>query len=115
MMSQDTAEKIEFAETEAVFREVNEAIAETAERFEADDAEFVCECGDVSCADRVAADLDAYDRVRSDPTRFILVDGHERQELERVVERRSTYAIVEKYEETVAEVARRCDPRASTS
>ena len=115
MCSQETAEKVGFAETEAVFREVNEVIAETAERFEADDAEFVCECGDVACAQRVAADLDAYDRIRRDPTRFILVDGHEREELERVVDRRPAYAVVEKYEATVAEVARRRDPRASSS
>ena len=111
----DRREKIGFAETEAVFREVNEVIAETAERFEADDAEFVCECGDVACAQRVAADLDAYDRIRRDPTRFILVDGHEREELERVVDRRPAYGVVEKYEATVAEVARRRDPRASSS
>ena len=40
--------------TEAVFREVNEAIAKTAERFERDDeADFVCECADPDCAERV--------------------------------------------------------------
>jgi hypothetical protein len=115
MPATDRDEKVQLARNEAVFREVNEAIAAAAERFEADETEFVCECGDVSCADRITADLDAYEDVRQHPTRFILLEGHERHEVERVVERRPEYAVVEKVERSAAAVARRLDPRAASA
>lgn len=104
---------IRVAHTEALFRNVNERIAESAERFEADDAEFVCECADPACAERVPATLDQYEEVRSDGTHFLLVPGHELDEFERVVKRlHSRSAIVEKFHDAVARIARRLDPRA---
>ena len=54
------------ARTESAFREVNEAIAETAERFEAEEADFVCECADPECAHRMTAALEDYEEVRSE-------------------------------------------------
>src|SRR5262249_45899908 len=45
------------ATTEALFRDVNERIAESAERFDAGGSEFVCECSDPNCTHRVAASL----------------------------------------------------------
>ena len=65
------------ARTESAFREVNEAIATTAARFDADETDFVCECADPACAHRLNADLDDYEEVRSEPTRFMLAPGHE--------------------------------------
>ena len=59
------------ARTEALFRDVNERIAEGAERFDAQEAEFVCECADVECTDRVEATLYDYEHVRADGARFI--------------------------------------------
>ena len=101
--------------TEAVYREVNEAIAQTAGRFDAGAVDLVCECGDAECTARVTADLATYERVRAHPTQFILMPGHEQPAVERVVERRDDYAIVEKIERTVARIARRLNPRASTA
>ena len=46
------------ARTEALFRDVNERIAESAERFDADSTQFVCECADAGCTDRIEASLD---------------------------------------------------------
>ena len=51
------------ARTEALFRDVNERIAESAER--------------------VPATLDEYEEVRSDGTHFLLTPGHEVDEVER--------------------------------
>jgi predicted ATPase len=97
--------------TEALFREVNEAIARTAVSFDADEAEFVCECADRTCADRIPAELHEYERVRAHPARFILKPGHEKPRVEKVVRRMPGYAIVEKVEKTVARIARRLNPR----
>jgi hypothetical protein len=104
-------EELRIAKTEALFRSVNERIAESAQRFEADDAEFVCECSDSACTDRVAATLDDYEEVRAESTRFLVVPGHEDTRIERVVSRRRRYAVVEKFQRTVAAHVRRLDPR----
>ena len=108
-------ETTRIATTEALFRDVNERIAEAADRFDADEAEFVCECADAECTDRVEAPLAEYERVRSDGARFLLVPGHEDTRVERVVGVRPRYAIVEKFERNVAEAVRRLDPRAATA
>lgn len=105
--------ELRVAHTEALFRDVNERIAESAERFDAADAEFVCECADPACAERVAATLDQYEEVRSEATHFLLVPGHEVDEMERVVKRpHKRLAIVEKFNAVVARTVRRLDPRA---
>jgi hypothetical protein len=101
------------AHTEALFRDVNERIAETAERFDAERADFVCECGNQACTARVSATLDEYEEIRSDATHFLLRPGHEDDRLERVLEQHGRrLAIVEKFHERVAPIVRRLDPRA---
>src|SRR6185312_5371233 len=67
---------------ESVFREVNEQIEELAEELDARTIEFVCECCDPACSERVSASLDAYEAVRSHADRFLLLPGHQRPELE---------------------------------
>ncbi|MFL5926500.1 MAG: hypothetical protein ACJ77E_06145 [Gaiellaceae bacterium] len=103
----------EMARTESAFREVNEAIATTASRFEADETDFVCECADPDCADRMTVDLDDYEEVRARPTRFLLAPGHCEPTVERVVERAETFDIVEKFAPAAAATARALDPRAA--
>jgi hypothetical protein len=105
------AEEVRIGTTEAIFRSVNERIAETARRFDADEAEFVCECADRSCTHRVEASLHDYARVRDEATHFLLVPGHENERVERVIERRPRFEVVEKFERTVAATVRRLDPR----
>ena len=106
-------DKERIAKTESVFREVNEAIAKTAEHLEADETDFVCECANAECADRITAELDEYDEIREDPTRFILVPGHQEPAVERIVERTGRYAVVEKFDRTVVQIVRRLNPRAA--
>lgn len=108
-----STDKVRMATTEAIFRDVNERIAESAQRFESDEADFVCECGDRACTHRVQATLDDYERVREKPTRFLLAPGHEDERIERVVEQRRRFAVVEKFERTVVATVKRLDPRAA--
>jgi hypothetical protein len=105
--------EVRIAHVEALFRDVNERIAETAARFNSAETEFVCECSDPECTERVHATLDEYEEVRAEATHFLLVPGHENPEVERVVERpRRRLAIVEKFNATVARTVRRLNPRA---
>jgi hypothetical protein len=107
-----TDEQMRIARTEALFRDVNERIAESAGRFEAEDATFVCECADRDCTERVDAPLAEYEQVRAKPTHFLLAHGHEDAQVERVVARRPGFAVVEKVGDVVATIVRRLDPRA---
>lgn len=104
-------ELVRRATTESIFRNVNERIAESAQRFDADEAEFVCECDDRSCTHRLEASLDDYERVRTKPTRFLTAPGHEDEEIEKVVQRRGPYQVVEKFERTVVATVRSLNPR----
>lgn len=97
--------------TEALFRDVNERISETARDFDAGQTEFVCECADPTCTHRLEVPLDAYEHVREDGTRFLLAPGHEQPEIERVVEKRARFWVVEKVPRTVRETVRHLDPR----
>ena len=103
-------DEAKMARTESAFREVNEAIATTAARFKADEADFVCECADPACAHRITAELDDYDEVREEGTRFIVAPGHDEPAIEHVVDRNGEYDVVEKFGR-IAAIVRRLNPR----
>jgi len=107
-------DEIAAARTEAIFREVNEAIARTAKGFAANEADFVCECADPDCAHRVTASLQSYEQVRSDGTHFLLVPGHDEPTVERVISRTPAYWVVEKFSEVLSRNVRRFNPRRAT-
>jgi hypothetical protein len=100
------------ARNEAFFRAVNEGIAEASERFESEEAEFLCECGDDRCTHRIEVPLEEYQKVRAHPTRFLVRRGHVAAEVEEVVRRRRRYTIVEKVDRVAAQIVRRLNPRA---
>jgi hypothetical protein len=106
------SEEARIARTESVFRHVNERIAETSEGYETDVSVFVCECSDPDCQHRLEVPLETYEEVRTNSTRFIVAPGHEEPGYERVVEKRRSYAIVEKVRRRLAALVRRTDPRA---
>jgi hypothetical protein len=99
------------ATNEALFRDVNERIAETAERFDASGTEFVCECSDPNCTHRVEASLAEYEQVRDESTTFLVAPGHEQGDIERVIADRGRFRIVEKVQDVVRATVIRLDPR----
>ena len=100
------------ARNEATFRSINEDIERGRD---ADDDQtlvgFVCECGSADCSRLIELTPAEYERVRSDPCRFAIVNGHEIPAVESVIERHDRYAIVRKLEASGA-VAKETDPRA---
>ena len=101
-------------QNEVVFREVNERLRELGESFSlvSQVAEFVCECANTSCTERVQLTLAEYEHARSDPKWFVVVRGHEQLDYERVIEETDTYSIVEKLPGGPAGIAIKEDPRA---
>jgi hypothetical protein len=106
-------EDLRVARTEALFRDVNERIAESAGRFGSDDAAFVCECDDASCTDRIATTIEAYEEARADGAQFMVADNHVNDDVERVVERTTDFTLVEKVKPLVRETVLGLDPRAA--
>jgi hypothetical protein len=101
---------------EALFREVNERVAEVVESFVEIEAtinpvNFNCECGNGGCTEQIEMTLVEYETVRADPTRFAVRPGHELREIERVVEEHPNYLIVAKQDSEAEEVAVETDPR----
>jgi hypothetical protein len=108
-MEDDVARRI--AGNEARFREVNEAISRGQWPGEDDAAVgFRCECAALGCNEVVELTSPEYERVRAHPRRFVVLPGHERAEIENVVETRPGYLVVEKIEEA-GERAEESDPR----
>jgi hypothetical protein len=97
---------------ESLFREVNERIAELNQAFQIEGrSEFLCECSRDECKEPVSIAIDEYEAVRRTSTRFFVIPGHEDEGVERVVERREHYIVVEKIGDA-ADEAEDLDPRA---
>jgi hypothetical protein len=98
---------------EALFREINERVRDITEGLgePLEEAQFVCECGDELCKERIRLTLRDYERVRSRSDTFLVVPGHELPDVESVVERHDEWAAVRKRSGGLAEVAEQTDPR----
>jgi hypothetical protein len=90
-----------------VFRSINERIEASAKQHGVGQPlPFHCECGSTSCLEKIELAPSDYDRIAADATRFALVPGHEQAGVESVVERHSSYLVVEKIGEARAEIER---------
>jgi hypothetical protein len=101
------------ATNEARFREINERVERDLEPVAETQDEllpFVCECGRPRCTEAIQLSIAEYERVRTESTRFVVVSGHEIEDVEDVIERTDRYAVVQKHPETW-EIAERMDPR----
>jgi hypothetical protein len=107
------------AETQNLYREVNERVAEVYNQFGGGSTtdrmseviELFCECGQQApCEERVSISAVTYERVRSDPTTFVLLPGHGIAIVEDVIERGDGFLIARNFGRA-AEIARAADPR----
>jgi hypothetical protein len=103
------------ARNEAIFREINERARSLQERFGPEDPttsyeEFLCECGDQLCVERVKLTVGEYEFVRSDPRQFVVRPGHSIPRVERVAKKHDRYVVVLKLGDA-AEVSADRDPR----
>ena len=98
----------------ALFREVNERVKEVNEGFSLviPMGEWVCECANDTCVERIEMTFDEYEAVRASGTHFFVSPGdvHVWPDVERVRMRNDRYWIVEKVGES-GELAERADPR----
>jgi hypothetical protein len=85
------------ARSEALFRLVNERIADLSLRHGIGNGlEFLCECGRRDCLEALSLTREEYKRVRAHSDRFIVALEHDFPEIEEVVERHDGYLVVRK-------------------
>jgi hypothetical protein len=108
----DDALKKKLAANEALLREVNEAIERGLwPGNEQQLVRFRCECAQLECSEAIPITVGEYESVRANPRRFVLLEGHQRGELELVVDRlHDAVLVVEKQGDSGA-VAEERDPR----
>jgi hypothetical protein len=79
---------------QVLFREVNERVREAVAH--RGYTEFLCECSNEDCTETLGLDISEYERLRSNPNLFLVANGHEMLEVDRVVDQGEGYLLVEK-------------------
>jgi hypothetical protein len=74
--------------------------------------EFLCECDDPDCVEKVSATRAEYEAIRAVATQFVVLPGHEDPDIEHVVQQTERFLVVEK-EGQAAHEAGESDPRAT--
>jgi hypothetical protein len=111
----EDASTIRAAENQSIFRTINERVGELNQGATFSEvAEWVCECADMSCTERISMTVAEYKTLRSDGNTFAVLAGHEVPEVEQVVRRTDRYLVVSK-RPPGNEIARRLDPRRGSS
>jgi hypothetical protein len=93
----DDERDVRAARNESLFRALNERLEQVREGTKVDEpTEYFCECAQRSCASMVALSPQDYEHVRSAGDRFLVMPGHLTPDVERILEKHTTYWIVEK-------------------
>ena len=95
------------ARNQSLFREVNERIEDLATGTH---VTFICECMNDRCDERIVLSVEEYERIRAQPTWFVVLRGHDVPDVETVVEANDRYAIVKKVGAGES-IAAKLDPR----
>ena len=82
--------------TQMLLRDVNERIAEVAAPWNVDPPAFLCECSDPDCVGTVNLSLHQYEIIRSTTNLFVIHEGHEHPDVDRIVQARDGFTLVEK-------------------
>ena len=83
------------ASTQRLFRAVNERIRNSNRVDDKDLLSLLCECGQDDCVAVIKLGLDGFDEIASQRNRFIVDPDHLVPEVDRLIESRGGFAIVE--------------------
>jgi len=90
------------AKNETVFRAVNRELRQVEGETSGTSDQLIdvlCECGRQGCSGVLSMTVADYESVHSQKDRFVVQQGHENAEIERVVEERPGYLVVDKFGE----------------
>jgi hypothetical protein len=87
------------AKNQALFRGANDRVKELNQAFNlvAPLGEWICECANVGCIERIEMSIGAYEEVRLHEVRFVVApsDEHFWPDVERVIEHTDGYWVIE--------------------
>ena len=100
-------------ENEALYRLVNEQIKGLSPDAATPRGEFgvVCECATLDCKSQIMITPDIYEKTRTNSDQFIVLHGHQLDDIERVVEDHGSFFVIEKTPEEAKRLAEEMDPR----
>ena len=102
------------ARNQALYREINERVEAINAAFDSvlPLGDWICECADNTCMERLSLTHEEYETLRASGRRFAVRphDDHVVAEVEDIVERNERYWVVEK-KGVAAEIAEEVDPR----
>jgi hypothetical protein len=99
---------------EALFRTVNEEVEDLNRTLLGSSdgtMSIVCECGDLGCVEQLTVAIPTYEKIRADSALFFIKPGHEKPDVEDVVEQNAEWAVVRKHPGDPERVAQATDPR----
>lgn len=103
MATHQEARERRAGENQSLFRDVNERVrqAKDGRTNWMGTSQWMCECADVDCTERIRLSLDEYEQVRADPTHFAVFPemAHVVPDAERIVEKHEHFWVVEKVRE----------------
>jgi hypothetical protein len=100
-------------ENEALYRLVNERIKAVSADVAMAGGEFgvVCECAALDCKTQIMIRPQVYEQARSNPDQFIVLRGHQLDDIETVVDDHGSFFVIEKTPEEARRIAEEMDPR----
>lgn len=102
-------------ENEMIFRRTNEKVGDTLDELDAlhieegnpefirtEDLllEFICECSDENCDERIPLKISKYDKIHRNRDSFIVKPKHQVDPIEKVIETNDGYCVVKKNNST---------------
>jgi hypothetical protein len=101
-------------ENEALYRLVNERIQALSAGVITRSGEFgvICECATLDCKLQIMIRPAVYEQARANSDHFIVVPGHQIDQIETVVEDHGSFVVIEKTPQEAKQIAEELDPRA---
>ena len=111
-MTDDRVRRV--GENEALYRLVNERIKALSAGVAMTTREFgvICECAALACKNQIMIRPEVYEQTRARSDHFIVLRGHQVDDIESVIEDHETFLVIEKTPEEAKRVAEQMDPRA---
>jgi hypothetical protein len=113
MSTSEQHQALRAAKNQSLFREINERVEVVNLNAVTESGEWICECADDMCIERIPMSVGEYELIRGHSARFFVApaDRHVWPVVERVVDRNDRYWVVEKLG-AAAKMVSNADPRA---
>jgi hypothetical protein len=110
-MTDDRVRRV--GENEALYRLVDERIERLRSGSATITSDFavICECANLGCTTQIMIKSDVYERTRARSDHFIVLRGHQLDDLETIIEDHDTFVVIEKDPAEAKRIAEEMDPR----